>query len=281
MNCEGDTLCIPGLPGHCPYEVREKLVNFDEGFFHDNAMLHPELPYRCSGISADPLPYRLWRDDIVTGCLLLCLLIIIYVFNATRRQLRYQTKDFFSPQKEHIGLFSVKTGIEIRSRLLIYFLLSLMGGLFVFACLQDKFNALPGWFSPHWLLGGYVAGFFLLFLFKRLLGSFINWVFFPKSQQIQWNDSYAYLNTIEGLIFFPLLLTFVYFSIPFDISFWIFLFILLVIKILFTFKSYKIFFRKSYGVLHLFAYLCALEIMPLIALWEILAMVTKNLIVKY
>ena len=122
-----DTLCIPGLPGHKTYESEDCIIDFNQGFFQHNPLLHPELPYRSQGMSAVPVPYALWRDDLVTTSLLLCLIVLTYVINKIRVQLKQQTKDFFFAPREHTGFFAIETSIETRSRLFLIFLLCLMG----------------------------------------------------------------------------------------------------------------------------------------------------------
>ena len=276
-----DTLSLPGLPGRKPYEALKQMGRLDDGFFKDSPMYHPELPYRSQGESAVPLPYMLWRDDWVTGSLLLCLVILVLTINKVRQQLRQQTKDFFFSPKESKGLFAVETSIESRARLFMTFQLCLLGGVMMFAYSQYELDFFLGQLSPRWLLSIYVLSFIVFFILKKAMSAFVNWIFFPKSQQKIWNDNYSYLISVESILFFPLALTFVYFRLPFEKAALIFLFILLIIKILLAFKTYKIFFSKSYGLFHLFAYLCALEIMPLLALWKLLAMVTESLIVKY
>ena len=251
------------------------------GFFSDNNLLHTELPYRTWGESAEPLPYQLWRDDVVSFSLIICMAILVFAFNKTRKQLRQQTKDFFAAPREHTGLFAIETGYEVQARILIIFIMSFMGGLAMFSYAQYRFHTFLDQLSPHWLLGTYIVSCMVMLFTKQIITNFINWIFFPKSQQKLWHDSASYLIFVEALHFFPLLLTFIYFHLPFAKTIWIFLFILLIFKIILSFKAYSIFFSKKHGIFHLFAYLCALELMPLLALWKLLAIVTENLVVKY
>ncbi len=277
-----DTLCLPGLPGRKPYEAQEdRIVDFDMGYFRDNAMLHTELPYRSRGMSAVPLPYRLWNDDLVTGILLLCLILLVYVFNKTRRQMAQQARDFFFAPKKHTGLFAVETSIEGNARLFIVFQLCLMGGLLTFAYAQYTLDLFLGQVSPRLLLAIYVGCFVAYFVLKRMCYGFVNWVFFSKSQQKVWNDSYSYLISLESFVFFPLALIFIFLGITFEKGIWIFLILLILIKILLGFKTLKIFFPKIHGLFHLFAYLCALELMPMLTLWMSLVFITNSLIIKY
>lgn len=251
------------------------------GFFSGNPMLHTELPYQSQYLSAIPLPYRLCRDDMVSGSLLLCLFMLVYIVKKKHQQLVQQMRDFFYSPRERTGLPAVETGTEARSRLFTVCLLSLIGGLFMFIYTQQDLHIMLGEMSSRQLLAIYVGSLLLFFAVRHMMSRFVNWIFFPKSLQKQWNENYFLLFSVESLLLFPLLLASVYFILPFEKLICFFLFILLIIKILLTFKTYNIFFHKSYCQFHLFAYLCALEIMPLLALWKALAIVTESLIVKY
>ena len=275
-----DTLSLPGLPGRKPYESDNRIINFGSDFFKGSPLLHPELPARNQGVSATPLPYALSNDNLVTSGLLICMLMLIFVVNKTRRQLRQQSKEFFVAPRQHNGLFAVETNIEGWAHIFTVLELSLMGALTMFAFSQYELNLFLGQISPRWLLGVYLASFLAFFAVKRMLTRFINWVFFTPFQQQLWSEINSYMLTAECILFFPLLLTFVYFRLPFAKTGFMFLGILILTKILLAFKARQIFFPKIYGFLHLFAYLCALEIMPLLALWKTLDIVTENLIVK-
>jgi len=239
-----DTLSLPGLPGHKTYEENLGFeADFHHGFFTGNPLYQPELPSHSQGMSAITQPYTLWRDDLVTGSLLLCFILLVYAFNKIRQQLQQQTKDFFFPPREQKGLFAVETSIESRSRTFMVLQLCLLGGLMMFGYSQYELKLFLGQLSPHWLLGIYVSSFILFFIVKFLLTKFINWIFFPKFQQKVWHDSYSYLLSIESILIFPLALLFIYFRFPFEKIIWIFLFILVVIKILLAFRTYIIFFN--------------------------------------
>lgn len=284
LTAQADTLSLPGLPGRKTYEDVAS-QEFDpqqySGFFRGNANLHPELPYHSFGVSAVSLPYMLRNDNLVTGSLLVCLVLLVYAVNKTRRQLLQQTKNFFYPPRRRSSTFIAETSIESSSRRYIYLQLAILGGVMLFGYSQNKFDNFLGQLSPRMLLAIYLIGFFICLLGKQLILSFVNWIFFPKKKQKAWNDIYSYIVSVESIIFFPLALAYVYFQLPYKTAMGIFIFILLSIKILLAFKTYYIFFRKSYGLFHLFVYLCALEVMPLLAIWKTLAIMTESLIVKY
>ena len=251
------------------------------GFFAGSQFLHPELTCQTWGESSAPVPYQMSQDDVVTAILLICAAILIFSFNKIRTLLSRQTRNFLLQPREHTGLFAVETSIEAHSRMFMVMVLSAMGGVAMMGYSQAQFNVEQHIITPHLLLAVYSVSFLLMFTMRRIMTGFVNWVFFPKSQQKIWKDTYSYLISIEAIAFFPLLLIFVYFGLSFEKSITFFIIILLIIKILLSFKAYQIFFNKSYCAFHLFAYLCALEIMPLLALCKLLAIVTETLVVKY
>lgn len=261
------------------------IIDFDQGFFEGNPLLHPELPYHAQGFSATPVPYGMWHDDVVTGGLILCLVILICAYNQVPNQIRQQSSDFFSRPKERIGLFAEETSIGNRPRLLLVLQLCLTGSLAMLAYMhfvQGTYPVFPlDWKFTLKLLAIYVACFLAFFVAKRILSSFINWIFFPKYQQRAWFDLSSFIFFAESILFFPILLGLTYLRIPPEKVSFAFLFILLSVKIILTFKTYQIFFHKSYCLLHLFVYLCALEIMPLLALLRVMATIAENVVVKY
>lgn len=279
-----DTLSLPGLPGRKTYEATA-IAHFDPeqyaGFFRGNSNLHPELPYRSFGESAVPLPYMLRNDNLVTVSLLICLLLLAYSINKTRRQLLQQTKNFFFPPRLKSTSDATENSIEGSARRYMYLQLCLLCSVMLFGYSQNKFDNFLGQLSPRMLLTYYVSGFAAYLLIKRLLVLFVNWIFFPKNKRKVWNDIYSYIISVESIILFPLALAYVYFQISYEKTIVLFIFILITIKLLLAFKTYFIFFRKSYGHFHLFVYLCALEVMPLLAIWRTLVIVTESWIVKY
>lgn len=283
LSTRPDTLEIPGLKGRLPYDVSLSDIEhtFHIGFFKDSPLYHPELVPSQRGQRAVPRPYQLWRDDWVTGSLLLSLVLLIYVINRTRRQFVLQAKDFFFPPKDRPTLFAKKTSFESHSILFIIFLISLMGGFIAFVYAQHTLNLFLSQVSPYLLLFIYTGCFLAYFFVKRTMTHFVNWVFFNKSQQKHWKESTAFLISLECYLFFPLVLIFVYFKISILHTLLTSGILLFITKILLLYRCYSIFFPKIYCLFHLFAYLCALELMPLAALWKSLVFITDNLIIRY
>lgn len=283
LSTRPDTLEIPGLKGHRSYEIGPDHLDraYELGFFKDNPLLHPELHITHRGQRAVPRPYQLWRDDWVTGSFVVSLILLVYIINHTRRQFVLQAKDFFFPAKDRPTLFAQKTTIETQSLLFMVFLLSIMGGFMSFVYAQHTLNLFLSQVSPYLLLFIYTGCFMAYFAVKRLLNQFVNWVFFNKFQQNHWKESAAFLISFECLLIFPLTFVFIYFKIPILQVLLILGIIIVISKLMFLYRCYTIFFPKIYCLFHLFAYLCALELMPLAALWKSLVFITDNLIIRY
>ena len=278
-----DTLEIPGLKGRKSYAVSADDYEqvYTLGYFKDNPMLHPELQVSPHGHIAVPVPYKLWRDDWVAGVLLFTFILLVYVINHLRRQFVQQAKDFFFPIQNHPIQPEEETSFESHAVFFMIFLLSLLGGLLSFVYAQYSLNLFLSQVSPYLLLFIYTGCFLSYFLLKRLLTNFVNKTFFEKSQQKQWTAASDFLISIECSLIFPLALVFVYFNISIIHTLIILGIILFLAKILLIYKCYSLFFPKIYCLFHLFAYLCALELMPLLALWKSLTFITGNLIIKY
>lgn len=277
-----DTLEIPGIKARDPYAFIDSLpAGYRQGFFAQNPMLHPELVVRPSGYVAHPLPYQLWSDDWVTGGILLCFLVMVYLYSQAKKFFMLQARNFVFPTKELLGAAPVETGLESSSVVFFFLLLSLQGGLLTFGYSQYALSIFLGQLSPYLLLGIYMGSWLVYFLCKRLLYSFTNWIFFNKQQRRLWNESYNFLVCAESLVLFPIVLIFVYFSPPLKFTIYAVLALIIGAKALLAYKCFSIFFKNMLGALHLFVYLCALEMSPLVIIWLVLTKITDILILKF
>lgn len=240
----------------------------------------PLVPHHSPYKVGELVPYQLSSDDLVVSTLLLCLLLLIVVVAHSHRQLSQQAREFFYPPKERKKHFAEKTGFENYAPLLVVSQLCFMGALLAYGYARSQWHVFFMPLTPWMLLGAYLVCFLAYFLFKQIISSFVHWVFFPKSQQNVWWENALFLFSVESILFFPLLTIFIFIDIPVQKIVVIFAIFLLIVKILQTFKIQRIFFPKFYGCLHLFAYLCALEIVPLMLLVASLTWMTEILTVK-
>lgn len=276
-----DTLGIPGIEARSPYRtVADFPAFYCESFFSDSRFWQTEVSANTLGMEADLLPYMLRRDDWVTGVLLVCFFFLILVISNGKRYFQQQLKNFFFATRSADVFVAVETGSEKRHMAFLICQTSLVFGVLFFDYVLDTFDVFLGWLSPHLLLGVYAAVCLLYFGVKRLLYGFVNWIFFDRFRRMKWTRSNSLVLALEGTLLFPLALVTVYFDMPLRNVALCFLLGLACLKILLFYKAFVIFFRKIHGFLHLIVYFCALEIMPLLALWKMLMYITDNLIIK-
>ncbi|MCD8266666.1 MAG: DUF4271 domain-containing protein [Prevotellaceae bacterium] len=278
-----DTLSIPGLKGRKTYEISAADIEpvYTLGFFKENPLLHPELQAAEHGFSAVPVPYMLWRDDWVTGLLLLGFALLVLVANRARRQFVLQARNFFYTPQSVETPFSKDIAFEGRTVLSMTILLCLLGVFMAYAYSQYALDLFLSQLSPYLLLSIYLGCFAAYFVAKRAAYALTGWVFFTKAQRKLWADACSFVLSIECLLFFPSVLIFVYFNLPIARIASVLLVILLAAKTLLAVKCYSIFFRGIHCLFHYLVYLCALEIAPLVALWQSLTLITGRLIIEY
>lgn len=249
---------------------------YKESYFAQDSLLHPELVVEPSFDGVKALPYALWRDDWVTLLLLLMFLVLVYLYHHIRRFFIYQVKDFFN--KPHECPVNMQV-VEGSSYFLLTLLLSLVGSISFF-CYTAKDDELPfiGEFTPYVLLGIYFVCWVAYFAIRNLLTLFVNWVFFRKKERQIWGTSSSFLTSLEALVLFPLILVTVYFHVSTIYGGMSVLLVVIIVKLLCLYKYYVIFFRKMYGILHLFVYFCALDLTPLVAIWIVLSSINSLLI---
>ncbi len=281
LSTRPDTLNIPGLVGRNPYASLDSLpVAYRQGYFANDSLLHPELQVHPTGYVADPLPYRLWSDDWVTGTLLIVFLIGVFLIHRSRKFFLLQAKNFFFPTNEMKNASPIETSIGGDTNFLTTLLLSIMGALVAFGYIQYEYGIFLGTLSPYVLLGLFVAGWLLYFFFRRMIYSFVNWIFFNKEQRRFFNEAYSFLLSLEAILIFPAILVAVYFNIPPLYCLFGTLSLVILVKLLLAYKSYFIFFKNLFGSFHLIVYLCALEVAPLVIIWKILMRTVDILISK-
>ena len=251
-------------------------VGRDSLLARDSLLFADKGTHSAFGMNAQRLPFALHRNDGVTAVLLCCFFLTMMIIRNRQRKLGQQLRDFFTPARKTIVQPTDIEGREF-THLFLGLQLSLLVALLFYSYAQACLPLHAITFNHLILLGIYALVTFLILVAKQCLYSFVHSVFFTPAQRRQWYRDASLLFAIESLLLFPLALLSVYFDLPYQTAGVLLLFLLLFVKILFLFKCFDAFFSKFYGVLHLFAYLCALEIAPIVLLWTILVELTHTL----
>ena len=274
-----DTLHLPGHDkGHNPREIHIPDYN-KERFLADDSLYHPELAHEPFGVAGDPVPYSISNDNIITSLLLGCFILTLLAFAISKSFIVQQIKKFiYIPRREDI---QTPTSGEVLALFFFAFqtclLLALAYFFYVKAYVADTFV-----FEEEYLFIGLLFLVILVYaILKYPLYTLVNYTFFLGENNKQWQYIMLLLSAIEGGGLFPAVLFQSYFEAPpLNVIIYV-VFVLVLVKILTFYKCYVIFFRKNGLFLQIFLYFCTLEIIPLLALWGGLGIITNALTINY
>jgi len=274
-----DTLHLPGQDVPRDLKRVDLPQYYRENFFSADTLYHPELSGGRVGVAGDPIPYTIHNDNIITGLLLCSFLLIMFILSHISTFLLHQTRNFFYATKVEQNLN--ETGLEVKFQLVCLCITSLFYSLlfYIYATrtITDSFILT----SEYALLGIYAITFIVYFALKALTYTVVNSVFFDHKKNLQFLASSLFINSVEGVALFPLVLLLAYFQFSMQNAVIYCIFILALAKILTFYKAYIIFFKQKGYILQLFLYFCALEMIPLVMLWSGLLGITLILKVNY
>ena len=253
---------------------------YKEGFFSKDSLFHPELEGGRYGAMGDPIPYSVRGDDVITSLLLVFFVLAVISYSTIRGFFTRQVKNFFSMPREGATTMT-ETATEARFQVYIVFLTSLLfSTLYYFYSLHYKGDAYV-LSSQYYLILIFWAIFLLYFLVKMGLYTLVNNVFFDGKRNLQWIKSLLFVVAVEGLISFPAIVMGPYFDMSIGKVEIYFAIVLIFVKLMTFYKCYIIFFRQNVVSLQIILYLCALEIVPLLALWGVLDITANSLKINF
>ncbi len=274
-----DTLHLPG------HDIPRDLKNvnlpqyYRESFFSNDTLFHPELEAGRYGVVGDPIPYVIGNDNIISSLLIISFVIAMLTISICRNFIFRQFKDFiYIPKSENIHH---TTSNEFNALTFFTTLTALMLALLYFfytkTYVADTFIL-----TDEYILIGIIFGIILGYFFiKVIIYSFVNLTFFKGKKNRQWTETYVFLTVIEGILLFPSVLLLSYFDISPQYIAYYFIFVLILVKIGTFYKSFIIFFKQNVLYLQIILYFCALEIIPLLALWGGLRFLINNLKINF
>ncbi len=264
-----DTLHLPGHDrGHNMLDV-DIPQYYREGFFSKDTLFHPELQGGRNGIAGDPVPYTVHADNLMTGLLLLCFIMIVVAFSSVKDFLLHQFKSFFYFSRDVSSEVS-ETAVEFRFQFFLVMLASLLISLLFYFYTLYYIGETYILRSPYYLIliyWGIIMGYYLL---KAILYTIVNLVLFDSKRNKQWMRSFLFISSVEGILMFPIMMINGYFDISVASASVYVLVVLTIIKILTFYKCFIIFFSRNVVKLQIILYFCALEIVPLLFVWSIL-----------
>ena len=246
-------------------------LSFDDSFFPgDSLQLKAEVPSRSFGFDGTATPFRLKHEGWSGFVLLLCLLLAASLILRTRKKFSELVRGFFWPIPGKADSPAVDDSLRYSTRLVAVGLLTLAATVISFAYTQSGVEYYPFPETPYVLLAAFFLFWLAYFGVKRMLGDFVNWIFFRDEKIFTWRRAYTFLLVAEAVLFLILALVVVYLPVSQNEMSLMILLLVIIVKIVLLFKTSQIFFPKMYGSLHLIVYFCTLELMPLLVMQQIL-----------
>lgn len=218
-------------------------------------------------------------DDGIAIILLLSFFVSAILIGKNKKGIVQRIRDFFL-NKERSSLFS--QGLASQSALIVYFSIqtALLLGVFFLNFFYDLHINFIDDNNSLIILGIYTSIIGIYLLFKQVIYRFIAWMFFDSKQHELWLISYNTLVAFFSFILYPSLLFIIYFDLEFNYVILLGLSLFFIMKLVMFYKWINLFLNDIYGLLRLFLYFCALEILPCLIVYQGLVQVNNQIIIK-
>lgn len=271
-----DTLHLPGYPKPVKFgEDIHFLHKYSESFFAKDSLYHPELPWGRQGVAGTPIPYTIASDNFFVSILLGCFILIVMAFSQSRSFILRQAKNFFYVVKGSTTTIT-ETSTEIRFQMVSVLQTALMLALSYFFYTRTHIGE-TFMVDTYQVIAIYLGVFVAYFAIKSILYAAVNWVFFDKKKNGQWQKSFLFVSAMEGVVLFPMIMLQTFFELPLQTTPYFTLFVVILARLLALFKAHIVFFKDRQFYLQIILYFCGLELIPLLALWGVLATINSYL----
>lgn len=210
--------------------------------------------------------YTLQDDVWVMALVLGCFLLLVLLIGHKRGYLSKMSRKFLLPtnSEEKAGQ---KTFGEKALPFFVSLTLIVSTGLLLFGYVYEVYDIEQSRFyiwSVLLLCLGALGGYYVL---RALLYWFVNWVFFERRDRRLWMAGYSLMTIYESVIFYIVVCVGLFVRLPLEQMGLIVAICYGLLRLGVIPYTKRIFFPNYYGLLHLFAYLCTLEIIPLLFLY--------------
>ena len=220
-------------------------------------------------VQSIPTISSLYADNGFVVVLFVCFFIIAAVLSDRGGYLVKMYKSYFLPHQATED--SVATTITFYMKLGLYVNAFLCATVCI-AAYVDK--TVDEGVTNIRILGILLGVVIAVYLAKRGLYKMVNWVILCKTEIVAWKLAYTQWTLLSGILLYPITLIAVCMDFCSRTIAILLTVYLVVVEMCLLFKAFQIFLTKKYGSLQLFAYLCALELVPLLILGKALVIYT-------
>lgn len=258
-----------------PYNTRFLPAGFIDNSFVSKFPISISIKVQY-GTLRDYTPLNdVWVMVLVVACFLALLLLVGH----HRKYIGKMSRKFFLPTNRE-DKPGQKTPCERSLPILSALTLIASSGLVSFAYLHATYDLASSRFYIWSVLLLCLGGFLGYYVLRWLLYSFVNWVFFDRHQRQQWMGGFSLLMIYEAVVAYLLMSAAIFYHLPLYETGLAVAICYGMLRLLVIPYTKRIFFPDFYGLLHLFAYLCTLEMLPLLALWKFGAFWSSQLVMR-
>lgn len=227
--------------------------------------------------SDEIIKYNPQRDDGISLILLFLFLVTSFIIGNHKKSIFQRMKLFFL-NKERSSLFSEGESLHPGVIFYLFGQTTMLIALFFVDFFYDFQIDFVDRKNSLFIFGLYalVIGFY--FIFKQVIYHFLGWIFIESKQHEIWISSYNTIVSFSGFILYPFLLFIIYFDLGFNFVLIIGFSLFFLFKALLLYKWINLFLINIYGVVRLFLYFCALEILPCLIIYKGLIQLNSHII---
>lgn len=217
--------------------------------------------------------FTLEQDDGVFALLLLCFLFFTRIYRGSFTFFKENSRLLFSARTS-VNLFSETTVTEFWFNFILIFQAILLGAIVLFDVFleSDKYSLPQHSFYTIVLFMGVLTCFMALkYLFYRMLG----YLFSIQDRVQVWLRSYLIVIEMMGIIAFIPALVLVYSQNYHDLLIIFFLSMFVISRFILFYRVITFFLQENVNFFFLIAYLCSVEIIPYIILYQVLIYLYK------
>lgn len=231
-------------------------------------------------MSGTPIPYSIGQDNLILSLFIASLLGGAYVLLRDGASIVERLKKMFYYKGQAVP-YNSRAGISTAGNNILYLLLILYSTIIIFGYLQQsgKLQSIESSYIPFAVFAAIST---LFVTAKGVIYEFINNVLFSREQAREWRESYFFTLQLLSFALLPLVATVILVPSLNNIIFNAYIIIIGIIYLIMLFiRCFNIIFNEKSYFLDIFLYLCAIELLPLCLMWQVIHQTYLFLIIKF
>ena len=230
-------------------------------------------------MTGEPVPYSIGNDNIILTLYILSLLMGAYTLMRDGSSIIERIKSMFYYSSQSTP-YNNRTEISWAGSLTLYANTILYSTIITFLHIQES---LPGTTKKNIIIFISTALLFIIYLLIKFLAyEIINRTLFSPEQAHEWSMSYFFTIKISCILLLPLASAQILLPTLSSTLVTVYLVIVgIIYLIVLSLRCFNIIFQETFYFLDIFLYLCAIELLPLFPLWQVLQRTNQFLMIKF